>query len=186
MNEVTTVKRVALIVTLFLLSGCTDQPSLTTAKPDVDYPSGQTVRAQPVTSKMPDEPVQADSAAAQVLLRFADLVTKGETRGAADLLAPNLRGVYQLDDYAPIRNTPRMEIVKLVEMTGTPNWNADVGARGEQAADFRVFAVDARYHVLGIIHSSFKDGEVHHHKATVTKDTADGPWLISELSGVGH
>lgn len=181
------VKIVILITALFFLAGCASAPSLTPAERGMtEPPPTQDVVAQLASKTTLDEPVQADSTAAQVLIQFADLVTKGNTQGAANLLAPNLRGVYQMNDYAPMRNTPRMEIVRLVEMTGAPNWNADIGAREQKVVEFRLFAVDVRYKVLGIIDTYVKDGEIFHHKATVTKYTSDGPWLISELSGFGN
>jgi hypothetical protein len=180
-------KALAWVLAVLLLTGCTahtSRASATTAT--AKSPPTEIAPSQPATTKPTPEPVQATSEAAQILIQFAQLVTTGDVQGAAHLLAPSLRGVYQFNDYAPLHNTPRMEIVRLVERTGDPAWHPDVGTRDQKVAEARVFALDVRYKVLGSIESYFKDGEVYHHKATVTRYTTDGPWLISELSGRGN
>lgn len=113
-----------------------------------------------------------------MLHEFAALVSAGELAAAADLLTPSLKAVYASDNYVALRNTPRMEIVNVVDKTGV--WPPDP-ARSNSGASVRVFYVEARYQVLGLTRSYFKDGEIYPHKVTVIKAAPPGHWLISEL-----
>lgn len=124
--------------------------------------------------------MQAEPEAEATLQRFADVFTSGDTQGVMRLLSPALMVVYEFQDYAPIRNTPGMEILKMVDVTG--DWPADPsGVDTANIAETRVYYLQVRYKVLGIIQSVYVDGEIFHHKATVLRKM-DGSWLISELS----
>jgi len=124
-------------------------------------------------------PIDAGAPGAKTLLQFAEAVTGGRTAAAAELLAPTLRGVAQLNDFAALRNTPVMEVISLEERA----WQPDLGARDQKVAEAHVFEFVVRYKVLGLTDSSFADGETYRHKATVVRFTAEGPWQITELSG---
>lgn len=126
-------------------------------------------------------PAATDSSpkAKEVLYRFAERVSKQDLDGAADLLGPGLRGVYQFQDYAPIRNTPKMEILEITEEKGERPDLAAVDPK--EVVQVHVYQVQVRYKVLGLLPSDFVDGEVYYHKATVV-ELKDGRWLITELS----
>jgi hypothetical protein len=159
-----------LSVVLFL-NGCT------TSAPK---PSQDATPSSASGSKTVAPAETANSPAAQVLVHFAELVSQGDIKGAAGLLAPNLQGIYSMNDYAPLRNTPRMDIVKLVDRT--QDWPPDVGTRDAAVAETRVFYFVVRYKVIGITDSAFVDGQLYYHKATVTRFQDTDKWLITELS----
>jgi hypothetical protein len=58
------------------------------------------------------------ASASLVLYCYAGLVSEGQAQRAASLLELPLRSVLSMNDYAPIRNTPRMEILRLEPRDG--------------------------------------------------------------------
>lgn len=153
-----------------LASGCTSSKQPTT-------PSAISTPSTGSSIPQTDDPGQA------VLLHFAELVSKGDVQVAGGLLEVGLRGAYSMDNFAPLRNTPRMEILRILDKS--PQWKPDYSATDPATVtETRVYYLEVRYKVLGITTSYFKDGEIYHHKATVLH-LRSGEWLISELSGTG-
>lgn len=69
----------------------------------------QCVRWQQRPATAPAGGVQADEHPDELPVTASDIA------GAASLLAPSLRGVYSFQNYAPLRNTPRMDIIEILD-----------------------------------------------------------------------
>jgi hypothetical protein len=158
-----------------LLLGCICSTFAVTAACTPRASPGEILTPPPsVTALHPRSPAE------EILVRYAGLLTEGNVEQAAGLLASPLREIVSTDRYAPLRNTPGMEIVRLENRDGL--WEPSLGRRtNAPVAEVHVFYVEARYRVLGITTSYFKDGEIYYHKSTVAKFTEG--WLITEMSG---
>lgn len=145
------------------------------------YPGGQSSLplSRPTDSKPSSSSTRLEETpAADVLRRYAELLTSGQVEEAARLLGPKLRSMAEYDNYAGLRNTPKMEILKLVDHTD--DWPPDFGGLLPRPNEWVVFYMEARYRVLGIAPSFLADGEVNYHKITVARVPGTDEWLITE------
>lgn len=146
------------IVNLF---GCTSSKELTV--------KGQDSSQEQISESFSDE--------VKVIYQFADEVNKGKYEEALNLLTVDLRGVYSMNNNAPLRNIESMRITKLQNMTGV--WSGDRATINME--EVKVFYGVVDYRIKEIIFSYLKNGP-YYHKIVVVRETKDSPWKIQEMS----